>query len=33
MALVEKQAEYKAKVTEYLQETTINRDDSLDGTK
>jgi hypothetical protein len=31
MALVEKQAEYKAKVTEYLQETTINPDDSLDS--
>ena len=31
MALVEKQAEYKAKVTEYLQGTTINPDDSLDS--
>jgi hypothetical protein len=31
MVLVEKQAEFKAKVTEYLEETTINPDDSLDS--
>jgi len=31
MALLEKQAEYKAKLTECLQETTISSDDDLDS--